>query len=46
MIQNLEHLVVVPELLVAGRFLVIRLFDGDFLEHGIGQHVDAGVALD
>jgi hypothetical protein len=46
MIQNLKHLVVVPELLVAGRVLVIRLLDWDFLEHRIGQHVDAGVSLD
>jgi hypothetical protein len=44
-IQNLKHLVVVPELLVAGRVLVIWLLDWDFLEHGISQHVDASVAF-
>lgn len=36
---------VVPELLVAGGVLAVRLLDRDFLEHGIGQHVDASVAL-
>jgi len=44
-IQNLKHLVVVPELLVASRVFVVRLLHGDFLEHGIGQHVDASVAF-
>jgi hypothetical protein len=45
MIQNLQHLMIISELLVTGRIMVVWLLDRNLLEHGICEHEDASVVF-
>lgn len=44
-IQDVEEVLVVPDLLVAFWIVVVRLLVGDLLEHLIEEHVNTAVAL-
>lgn len=46
MIQNRQHVLIVPDLLMAGRIFVVWAFHGDLIPHLAEVHVDARVVLD
>nr|POF05912.1 hypothetical protein CFP56_53299 [Quercus suber] len=45
-VQHLQHVMVVPDLLVARRVLVVRVLDRHFVEHGVEVHVHPRIVLD
>lgn len=45
MVEDLEHVMVVTDLLATGRISAVDVLVGDLFEHGSEVHVDSGVAF-